>query len=261
MSPAEMDALVEQVGDEILERLGLPAEELPELAPASAWPRPEGGYAAALELVCASLSTVASEVAESCGQAARAGIPVVWTPVSLVAPAVAAVSATPLRVGALIDYPNGGASTAARLVDAEIALRLGAGMLQWTLGAGRARQLEPDVLRTEVSAAAALCADAGAALAVTLEASALSDQELETAATAALAGGADALCSSAGAAGHGFATTRAIAILRSVAGDRAVVVAGGRIAGFSHAAALVAAGADRIASADPWAILAEAAAG
>jgi hypothetical protein len=34
-----------------------------------------------------------------------------------------------------------------------------------------------------------------------------------------------------------------------------VVVAGGRIAGFGHAAALIAAGADRIATDDPWAIL------
>ena len=263
MNAAEIEALVEQVGDEILGRLGLPASALAEAglareAPASAWPLPEGGYASALELVYGAPQASATEVSETCRRARQAALAVVWAPVSLIPVAVSALSGAPTRAGALIDFPHGAASTGARLADLEIALRLGAELVNLILGAGRARSGEPDVIQAEVRAAAALCAGAGVPLAVTLEADLLSEQDLARAAAAALAGGADALCCSTGRHGHVFASPRWITLLREIAGGRAVVIAAGRIGGFGHAAALISAGADRIAADDPWAILAQA---
>lgn len=260
MTPAEIEALVEQVGDEILGRLGLPRAALtapasaPQ-APAAAWARPAGGYAAAVELLCAAPEVSQSDIRQSCGRAAKALLPAVWTQTSLLAEAVSALAGCGVRAGALVDYPGGMSSTPARLTDLETALRLGAEMVNMACGAGRVRSMEPDVLRAEVRAAAALCREAGAPLAVTLEPALLSEEELVRAAAAALAGGADALCSASGRLSREYASDRAIALLREVAGARAVVVAGGRIAGFEHAAALIAAGADRIATDDPWAIL------
>ena len=258
MSPAEIEALVAQVGDEILGRLGLDHSTLdtraPE-APASAWPKPEGGYAAALELVCASPELSSEDVAAACARAHSTNLPVVWTPASWTAAAVARLDGSAARAGALIDFPNGSGSTPARLADIEIALRLGAGLVNLSFGAGRVRSGGADAVRSEARAAAQLCAEAGAALAVTLEASQLSDRALVEAAAAALEGGADAICSGTGQLTHAYAPDRAVAFLRETVQDRAAVIAGGRIAGFGHAAALVAAGADRIASDDPWALL------
>jgi deoxyribose-phosphate aldolase len=258
MTSAEIEALVEQVGDEILGRLGLTATALEAVRPAlqaapSAWPRPQGGYASSVELVCASPDATAADVRSLCLRASKGGLPVAWTSASVIATAVSALTGSPTRAGALIDFPSGNSSTPARLADIENALRLGADMINLTLGAGRAR-VEAEVLQAEIRAAATLCADAGAPLAVTLEAPILSEKDLASAAAAVLAAGADALCSSAGAGSHAFASDRSIALLREVAGSTPVV-AGGRIAGFAHAAALIAAGADRIALADPFAIL------
>lgn len=260
MSPAEIEALVAQVGDEILGRLGFSQTDLasaggPVEAPGAAWPRPEGGYASAIELVCAAPERTAAEVADSCRRARSENLPVVWVPSAMIATAVAELDGAAGRAGALIDFPNGSSSTPARLADIEVALRLGAGLVNLALGAGRALSSDVDAIRTELAAAAALCADAGAALAATLEADQLSDEALVKTAAAALAGGANALCSSTGRLSHAFASDRAIALLRETAGDRAVIVAGGRIASFGHAAALVAAGADRLASENPWALL------
>ena len=258
MSPAEIEALVEQVGEEILGRLGVPASALngaaiaPQ-APASAWPRPAQGYASALEWVCGAPDATTMHVRTVCEQARAAKIPVVWVPVRLVAAAVAALGPGATSAGALVDYPDGASSTAARLADVETALRLGAGMVNLTLGAGRVREADADVLRAEIRAAAEICA--GAPLAVTLEAELLSAEELERAAAAALAGGADALCCGTGRQGHAYASDQTVATLRKTAGGGAVVIAGGRIAGFGHAAALIAAGADRIAADDPVALL------
>jgi deoxyribose-phosphate aldolase len=259
MTPAEIEALVEQIGEEILGRLGLPASALngiapPRLASAEAWSRPKGGYASAVEWVFAAPEASAAEVCEACVRAGAARLPVVWTPISLTAHAVAALGGSPTRAGALVDFPFGAASTAARLADVETALRLGADVVNLTLGGGRARSLDADVLKAEVRAAAGLCS--GAALAVTLEAELLTDEELARAASASLEGGADALCTGTGACGRAFASDRAVAILRGATGAKGVVIAGGRIAGFPHAAALIAAGADRIAVEDSLALLA-----
>jgi deoxyribose-phosphate aldolase len=259
MNPAEIEALVEQVGDEILGRLKLPGTVLqtlgavPQASP-NVWPRPEGGYASCLELVCASADATASDVRRGCERAREAGIPVVWTPTSLLPAAVAELSSSEARAGALIDFPGGASSTPARLADIETALRLGAAIINLTLGAGRSRA-EADVLEAELRAAVSLCRDAGAPLAVTLEEALLPEADLRRAAAAALAAGADAICTSTGAFSHAFASDSAVASLRQAAGSGAVVIAAGAIAGFGHAAALAAAGADRIATDDPWAVL------
>jgi deoxyribose-phosphate aldolase len=259
MSPAEIEALVAQVGDEILGRLGLSQSDLerreaPPEAPATAWSRPRSGYGSAIELICGAPELTASEVAEACRRACSSGLPVVWTPSSSTAVAVAQLEGSTTRAGALIDFPGGSSSTPTRLADVETTLRLGAELVNLTVSAGRARSA-PDSLSTEVGAAAELCVGAGAALAVTLEADHLSDEDLVRAAAAALEGGADALCSSTGRLSHAFASDRAIAFLRETVKDRAVVVAGGRIASFGHAAALISAGADRVAVEGPWALL------
>ena len=131
-------------------------------------------------------------------------------------------------------------------------------MINLAIGSGRARSSGPDAIRTEVAAAAMLCSDADAPLAVTLEEAHLGDEDLAALAAAVVAGGADALCSSTGQLSHAYASDRSISILRRTVGEGAAVIAAGRIAGFGHAAALIASGADRLAVEDPWALLAAA---
>ena len=73
------------------------------------------------------------------------------------------------------------------------------------------RSSDPNAIRAEVRAAAALCGDAGAGLAVTFEEAQLSDEELVTAAAAALA-----------YPSRGRGQAEAGASVGAVAGDRAV---------------------------------------
>ncbi len=261
MSPAEIEELVEQVGDEILDRLGLPSpapasSPAPTRASASAWPRPAEGYASALELVCASPRQSADDVAAACRRAADAGAPVVWAPVSRAAVCGAALAGAPTSAGALIDHPFGAASTPARLADIEVALRLGVDLVNLTLNSGNLAAIEG-----EIHAAAALCSSAHCALAVTLDSSTLSEEQLAGAAVAAVGAGADAVCCASGALSDDYSSATCLAALHAALGGRAALVAGGRIAGFPHAAALIAAGADRIALADPWSLLQAAPAG
>jgi deoxyribose-phosphate aldolase len=149
---------------------------------------------------------------------------------------------TAVATAVVIDFPLGQAATAARVVEADEAVRRGAQELDLVIGL-------PDVLAGRWGAVlddlTAVVRAVRAPVKVILETAALDRDQLVAAAAVARAAGAAYLKTSTGF-GPGGATPEAVALLRAVAGDRMGVKATGGVRTAAQALALLRAGASRI---------------
>lgn len=148
----------------------------------------------------------------------------------------------PVRVAAVVDFPQGAGTTAARVEEAGAAVREGAEELDLVaplpeLRAGRWARVFED-LRAVVAASPV-------PVKVILETSLLGADQKVAGAAIAVAAGAAFVKTSTGFAGGG-ATPADVALLAAVAGGRAGVKASGGVRTAADAAAMIAAGATRI---------------
>ena len=255
MNSAELDALVERIGDEIFARLGPASPPAFPALPPGDWPRPASGYAQAIEGALVEPAPTPAEVSSACAEAVELGLAAVWVPVSAAARAVATLAGSKTVAAAVVDFPAGAASTPARLADLETALRLGAGAAAVTLNTGRMRAGDWDGLHAELAACAALCRSAEAGLAVLLSPDGLGEDEIVRAGAAARLAGVAAIRVFSSDAG---ALVRALAALTGAMGGEselgAVLPPGAQ--SFAAAAACVPAGARRVVATRPAAVLA-----
>jgi deoxyribose-phosphate aldolase len=260
MNSAELDALVERIGDEILARLGPASSQTFPALPSGDWPRPAGGYAQAIEWAIVEPTPAPAEVSSACVEAVEMGLAAVWVPVSAAARAVGALAGSKTVAGAVVDFPSGAASTPGRLTDLETALRLGAGAAAVTLNSGRIRAGDWDGLHAELAACAASCRSAEAGLAVILSPDGLSADEFVRAGAVARLAGVTAVRVFSSEAGT---LIRAVAALAGALGGEselgAVLPSGAQ--SFAAAAACVSAGARRAVATRPAVVLAGAPAG
>ena len=258
MDPSEMDALVERIGDEILARLGrLPV--VPSASPAAlgavSWPRPAGGHAARLEACATGLSMSAGAVEQLCVQAAALGLRALWTAASWTPRALRALAGSKVRLGATVGFPWGDAPPAAKRAEAEIALSNGAVELLTTLDAGAWRSGEWDRVYADLRGVCDVAAGARAPVAVAIAAAPLDEAALLKAAIAAKLAGATAVYVAGWSSGRRLEPAR-LRRLHEAIGDDLALGVWDEADHFGAAAAWVAAGADRLASRDPAAVLA-----
>jgi deoxyribose-phosphate aldolase len=157
-----------------------------------------------------------------------------------------------VQVAAVVDFPLGAGTTAARVAEARSVVEAGAGELDLVapLAALRGGRWEAafDDLRALVEATPA-------PVKVILETGTLDRDQVVAAAAVARAAGAAWVKTSTGFGGGG-ATVEAVALLRAVVGDRVGVKASGGVRTTAQALAMIEAGATRIGASASLEILA-----
>lgn len=166
----------------------------------------------------------------------------------------AIVAGSGVAVAAAIAFPSGGAPPAAKACEAAAAREEGAGELDLVANLGAIRAGAWDVLASEVRAVRE--AAPGCLTKWIVEQDALTEEELRRAVAVVEAEGGDFVKNATGY-GPGGASVAGIRLLRSLAGAMGVKAAGG-IRRRELAFALLDAGADRIGTSVPAALLGEA---
>ena len=198
-----------------------------------------------------SVDATPAQVAQACDEALRHGFAAVCVRGAYVAEVSRRLAGTPIRVAAVVDFPLGEATTAARVAEARAWVGAGAGELDLVaplpaLLAGRWEAVHADL--------AAVVAASSAPVKVILETGALDRDRLVAGAAVARAAGAAWVKTSTGF-GRGGATVEAVALLRAVVGEGIGVKASGGIRTTAQALAMIEAGASRIGASASLAIL------
>lgn len=157
-----------------------------------------------------------------------------------------------VRVAAAVSFPGGGAPPEAKALEARLCMEQGAHELDLVLNLGAIRAGAWDVVATEIAsvrAAAPACTSKWI-----VETGALTDGEIRKAVSLVADGGGDYVKTSTGYGPLG-ATVESVRLLRALAGTMGVKASGG-IRTREWALRLVEAGADRIGTSAPRAVLA-----
>ena len=152
---------------------------------------------------------------------------------------------TPVKVVTVIGFPLGATLTSVKRFEASEALRLGADELDMVINVGELKSSDREAVTSDIAAVVEVAHRAGAILKVILETALLTAEEKKLGCELSLAAGADFVKTSTGF-GPAGATAEDVALLRREVGNRAGVKAAGGIRNARDAAAMVAAGADRI---------------
>jgi deoxyribose-phosphate aldolase len=173
--------------------------------------------------------------------------------------AASALTGTEIPVGVLIGFPLGASLSATKRDETTRVLKQGAQSIEMVMNIGLLKSGTPDdyeLVKQDIRGVAELAHGSGAIVKVILETCLLSFEEKLRAAELALSAGADFLKTSTGFS-TGGATVDDVAILRSVAGNRAGVKASGGVRSLADATAMLRAGASRIGASASVRILSE----
>ena len=170
----------------------------------------------------------------------------------------AALAGSGVAACAVIGFPLGAMSTAAKVAEARDVVAAGATEVDMVLNVGLLKAGSDDAARDDIAAVARAVHEGGALLKVILECCLLSDDEKVRACRAAVAAGGDFVKTSTGFS-TGGATVADVALMRASVGDAARVKAAGGIRTLADARAMIDAGADRLGVSAAVSILEEAA--
>ena len=145
----------------------------------------------------------------------------------------------------VIGFPLGAMATAAKVFEAQQAIRDGATEIDMVLSVGALKGGDLRGVASDIAAVALACHTGGALLKVILETGFLTDEEKVEACGLCLAAQADYVKTSTGF-GPGGATPADVALMRAAVGDQAGVKAAGGIRTLADARAMVEAGATRL---------------
>ena len=171
-----------------------------------------------------------------------------------VAEAARALRGTGAKVISVIGFPHGCATTAAKVLEARVAVEDGAGELDMVLAFGLLRSGRADDVRRDVEAV--VRAGPGTPVKVILETGALDDAAKRLACRIVRDAGAAFVKTSTGFHPSGGATIDDIRLMRAEVGPAFGVKASGGIRTLADAQAMIAAGANRIGTSASAAILA-----
>lgn len=280
MTPAELDSLVAQIGEEILARvnreapakkgegLNLPDQVCPgcmqrcpqtcarntkEILAAGAdrvsaserLTKIDPGIAVLIDHTILKPEATRADVLRICREARQYGFASVcvnpyWVP--LVA---AELAGSPVKVCSVIGFPFGATSTEAKVAEAAAALRAGAQELDMVINVGALRSGDHESAKLDIQQVVRAAHEAGAAVKVILETALLDDNQKAVGCTLAKLAGADFVKTSTGF-GPGGATAQDVALMRTVVGPEMGVKAAGGIRTLADLKAMTAAGATRI---------------
>jgi deoxyribose-phosphate aldolase len=186
-----------------------------------------------------------NQVATLCQQAADYGFHAVMLNPANVAFAVARLHGTQVRIGTVVGFPLGANLTATKLVEAEMALRLGARELDAVINIGGLKSGERMLVQSEIRSLVNLAHRYDAIFKLILENALLAQEEKILACALAADAGVDFVKTSSGFAESG-ATASDVALMRGVVGIKIGVKAAGGIRTAADLMEMVDAGANRI---------------
>ena len=176
---------------------------------------------------------------------------------SYVGLAASLLAESSVLTAAVVGFPLGACTTAAKVFETEEACRAGAAEIDMVLHVGMLKSGDIDFVRNDIAAVVNAAASFGAAVKVILETCLLTDSEIVTACKLAYQAGAAFVKTSTGFSTAG-ASKHCVALMRKTVGSKMQVKASGGIRTYADVKAMLAAGADRIGASASVAILKEA---
>lgn len=170
----------------------------------------------------------------------------------------AALAGTDVKTCAVIGFPLGAMSTAAKVAETADVVAAGAQEVDMVINVGELKAGNVDVVRADIAAVAEAAHAGGALLKVIIECCLLTDAEKELASKLTVEGGADFVKTSTGFS-TGGATVADVALMRKAVGPDFGVKAAGGIHSLEEAYAMIEAGATRLGVSASVAILEQAA--
>ncbi len=155
------------------------------------------------------------------------------------------LSGSGVRVCTVIGFPLGANTSHVKSLEAEQAVRDGAGEVDMVINVGALRSGDLDVVSQDIRSVVDVAHRAGALTKVIIESALLTDAEKETACRLAVQAGAEFVKTSTGFS-RGGATPADVALMRRVVGPSVGVKAAGGIRTRDNALAMVRSGATRI---------------
>jgi deoxyribose-phosphate aldolase len=186
-----------------------------------------------------------AEVARLCDDAMTADVIAVCVNGVWVRRCIDRLRGSAVRVAAVVGFPLGAGTSAAKAAEAAIAAGEGAGELDMVIPIGFAKSGEWGEVADDVAAVVAACPP-GVLVKAILETALLTPSEIAEACRASRRGGAAFVKTSTGFHASGGATVEAVAAMRAAVGSRFGVKASGGIRTAETVLAMLAAGANRI---------------
>jgi deoxyribose-phosphate aldolase len=190
-----------------------------------------------------------------CRQALHYGYAAVFVHPTYLREAAWILRGSQVKAGAPVGFSTGATFPSVKLCEAEELLRAGATELDMVMNIAALKSGDRALVQSDMEGVIKVAHEAGVQVKVILETSVLDLHEKLLASQLALAAGADYLKTSTGLVGG--ATVDDVALLRGVVGHRAGVKASGGIRTLADLTRMVLAGADRIGTSNPVAILRE----
>ena len=279
MTPAELDILVAQIGEEILARLGpgvpkkgeglnLPDQVCPgcvqrcpqtcarntkEIIAAGAdrvsaserLTKIDPAIAALIDHTILKPEATRADIIKVCREARQYSFASVcinpyWVPVVR-----AELQGAPVKVCTVIGFPLGATSTEAKVAETTAALRAGAEEIDMVINVGALRSGDHEAVKLDIQQVVKAAHEARAIVKVILETALLDDNQKAVASTLSKLAGADFVKTSTGFSTAG-ATAHDVALMRSVVGPDMGVKASGGIRTLTDLKTMTAAGATRI---------------
>jgi deoxyribose-phosphate aldolase len=194
----------------------------------------------------------ADDVRRTCAEALEFSVAAACVSPTMVEVAVRELSGQ-IPVASVVGFPSGAHLPEAKALEAKRACEMGAREIDMVINLGLAKEGRWDDIEREV---AMVRASTSGSLKVIIESSALVNDEIIRACTAAVRAGADFVKTSTGFHKSGGATIEAVRLMRATVGSRIGVKASGGIRTWDVAVAMADAGASRIGTSSTRAILA-----
>jgi deoxyribose-phosphate aldolase len=279
MSPADLDALVAQIAEELLTRLPTPPTKKGEglNLPASVCPGcvqrcPQTCARNTRQIIAAGADRVSAserltkidpaiarlidhtllkpestraDIVKLCREArqyefASVCVNPYWVPL-----VTSELAGSPVKVCTVVGFPLGATSTEAKVAETAAALRAGAQEIDMVINVGALRSGDHEAAKLDIQQVVKVAHEAGAIVKVILETALLDDNQKAVASTLAKLAGADFVKTSTGFGPSG-ATAHDVALMRQVVGPDMGVKASGGIRTLDDLQKMAAAGATRI---------------
>lgn len=284
MTPAELDSLVAQIGEEILARLNATGAAPPavkkgeglnlpdQVCPGCVQRCPQTCARNTKEIIAAGADRISAserltkidpaiaalidhtllkpeatrtDVVKLCREARQYNFASVCINPYWVPLVRTELQGSPVKVCTVIGFPLGATSTEAKVAESLAALRAGAQELDMVINVGALRSGDHEAVKLDIQQVVKVAHEAGAIVKVILETALLDDNQKAVASTLSKLAGADFVKTSTGFGPSG-ATAHDVALMRSVVGPSMGVKASGGIRTLSDLQAMTAAGATRV---------------
>jgi deoxyribose-phosphate aldolase len=283
MSPSDLDALVAQIGDELLARVGARStdgraqrgeglniadlvcpdcvqrcpqtchKKTQEILHAGAdrvsasnrLTRIDPAIAALIDHTLLKPDATEADIRKLCAEARQYGFASVCVNSYWVPLVAELLKSSPVKVCTVVGFPLGATLTEAKRAETEAAVRCGASEIDMVINIGALRSCDAERVKQDIAAVVAVAHAAGATVKVILETALLDDNQKALGCTLAKLAGADFVKTSTGFGPHG-ATVHDVALMRSIVGPDIGVKASGGIRTLEDLRRMAAAGATRI---------------